>query len=63
MTDCKRTVAIAATDVPARANVSNYPEPFFTRMANRQKKALGEFFGLKNFGVTSPGLLPAGSRH
>lgn len=51
MTDYKRTLAIAATDVPTRTKVSNYPEPFFTRMAKRKKKALGEYFGLKNFGV------------
>lgn len=60
MTDYKRTPAIAATDVPARTIVSNYPEPFFTRMAKREKKALGEFFGLKNFGVNLTRLAPGG---
>ena len=60
MTDSKRTLAIAATDVPTRTEVSNYPEPFFTRMAKRKKKALGEFFGLKNFGVNLTRLAPGG---
>ena len=60
MTDHKRALAVAATDVPTRAMVSNYPEPFFTRMVGRQKKALGEFFGLKNFGVNLTRLAPGG---
>ncbi|MYF69232.1 MAG: cupin domain-containing protein [Proteobacteria bacterium] len=60
MTDYKRTLAIAATDVPTRTKVSNYPEPFFTRMTNRKKKALGEYFSLKNFGVNLTRLAPGG---
>lgn len=60
MTDYERTLAIAARDVPTRTKVSNYPEPFLTRMANRKKKALGEFFGLKNFGVNLTRLAPGG---
>ena len=51
-------VAIAATEVPVRAAVSFYPEPFASRMAGRQKRQLGEFFGLANFGVNLTRLAP-----
>ena len=44
-------VAIAASEVPARTRPSAYPEPFASRMAGRVKRQLGDFFGLKNFGV------------
>ncbi len=55
-----RTVAIAAESVPPRTKPSNYPEPFLTRMSGRQKRQLGEFFGLKNFGVNLTTLAPQG---
>lgn len=51
-------IAISATDVPARAAASFYPEPFASRMAGRQKRQLGEFFGLKNFGLNLTRLAP-----
>ena len=51
-------IAINAADVPARAAVSFYPEPFNARMAGRQKRQLGEFFGLRNFGVNLTRLAP-----
>src|SRR4029450_11345603 len=51
-------IAISATDVPIRAAVSFYPEPFGSRMAGRQKRQLGEVFGLKNFGVNLTRLAP-----
>ena len=60
MTHHKRTLVIAATDVPTRTRVSNHPEPFLARMVGRRKKALGEFFGLKNFGVNLTRLAPGG---
>ena len=53
-----RPVAIAAADVPPRAKRSNYPEPFASRMDGRQKRALGEVFGLSNFGVNLTRLRP-----
>jgi uncharacterized cupin superfamily protein len=49
---------IAARDVPPRAAVSFYPEPFKSRVAGRSKRQLGEFFGLKNFGVNLTALAP-----
>ena len=51
-------IAIDARDVPARAVVSFYPEPFNARMAGRQKRQLGDFFGLSNFGVNLTRLAP-----
>lgn len=43
--------AVIATDVPLRVKQSVYPEPFAARMAGREKRALGDAFGLANFGV------------
>jgi len=55
-------VAIAAANAPPRAKPSIYPEPFASRMAGREKRPLGDLFGLANFGVNLVRLLPgAGS--
>lgn len=51
-------IAISAEDVPIRAAVSFYPEPFAARMAGRRKSQLGEVFGLRNFGVNLTRLAP-----
>ncbi len=53
-------LAVSAADVPARAKPSNYPEPFFSRMAKREKRPLGELFGLANFGINLTTLHPGG---
>jgi uncharacterized cupin superfamily protein len=53
-------LAIAATDVPPRTKPSNYPEPFFSRMSKREKRQLGDVFGLSNFGVNLTRLSPGG---
>jgi len=47
----KKPIAVMAGDVLPRGKKSNYPEPFFSRMAGREKKHLGDVFGLQNFGV------------
>ena len=52
--------AVEAAKVPPRTKSSNYPEPFFSRMAGREKRALGDVFGLKNFGVNLTRLRPGG---
>ncbi|MFP8779676.1 cupin domain-containing protein [Hydrogenophaga sp. RWCD_12] len=44
-------VAVRAADVPARTKPSTYPEPFASRMAGREKRVLGDLFGLSHFGV------------
>ena len=59
-TPAKPPLAIKAEDAPLRTKPSNYPEPFFSRMLNREKRPLGDIFGLKNFGVNLTTLLPGG---
>lgn len=59
MSDAK-PVAVRAAEVPPRTKPSNYPEPFFSRMLKREKRPLGDVFGLKNFGVNLTRLLPGG---
>lgn len=44
--------------MPARQKPSAYPEPFASRMAGREKRSLGDLFGLKNFGVNLTRLAP-----
>ena len=51
-------VAIVAAEAPLRTKPSNYPEPFASRMAGRQKRPLGDVFGLTNFGVNLTTLAP-----
>jgi uncharacterized cupin superfamily protein len=51
-------VAVAADQVPPRTRPSNYPEPFASRMGGREKRALGDLFGLTNFGVNLTQLAP-----
>jgi uncharacterized cupin superfamily protein len=59
--DANCPVALVAAAVPPRAKLSNYPEPFFSRMAGRDKRPLGDLFGLANFGVNLTRLKPGGS--
>lgn len=47
-----------AAEVPPRTRPSNYPEPFASRMKGREKRALGDAFGLTNFGVNMTRLAP-----
>ena len=56
-----RPVAIVAADAPPRAKPSNYPEPFYSRMTKRQKRPLGDPFGLSNFGVNLTRIAPGGA--
>jgi uncharacterized cupin superfamily protein len=51
-------VAVIAADVPPRSRPSVYPEPFASRMAGREKRQLGDFFSLTNFGVNLTRLAP-----
>lgn len=50
-------IAVAATQVAPR-KASNYPEPFAARVAGREKRQLGNVFGLTNFGVNLTRLPP-----
>lgn len=51
-------VAVMAAQAPPRTKPSNYPEPFAALMAGREKRPLGDLFGLTNFGVNLTRLLP-----
>jgi uncharacterized cupin superfamily protein len=53
-------IAIVAASAPPRTRSSNYPEPFFSRMARREKRALGDVFGLSKLGVNQTTLAPGG---
>jgi uncharacterized cupin superfamily protein len=54
----KKPVALVARDVAPRTKPSNYPEPFASRMKGREKRGLGDAFGLTNFGVNLTRLAP-----
>jgi uncharacterized cupin superfamily protein len=51
-------IAVTASEVPARSKPSVYPEPFASRMLGREKRPLGDLFGLTNFGVNLTRLAP-----
>ena len=52
--------AIEAATAPTRAKPSIYPEPFASQMHGREKRPLGDVFGLTNFGVNLTRILPGG---
>ena len=58
MAEKSNPVAIIAAEAPVRAKPTNYPEPFASRMAGREKRPLGDLFGLTNFGVNLTRLAP-----
>ena len=58
MSEPQIPIATLATDVPPRKAVSYYPEPFASRMTGREKRILGDLFGLKNVGVNLTRLAP-----
>jgi uncharacterized cupin superfamily protein len=57
MQDDQRTAALDAGTLPERRG-SGYPEPFRTAVAGRAKRALGDAFGLTQFGVNLVHLPP-----
>lgn len=58
MSEESRPIAVAASEVPPRGKRSAYPEAFASRMVGREKHALGDVFGLANFGVNLTHLAP-----
>lgn len=58
MSEPQDPIAVVAAETPLRTKPSNYPEPFAARMAGRQKRPLGDLFGLSNFGVNQVTLAP-----
>jgi uncharacterized cupin superfamily protein len=51
-------VAIVASEAPLRAQKTGYPQPFASRVEGRDKRPLGDLFGLTNFGVNLTCLAP-----
>ncbi len=51
MTEQSIPIAIRALDVPPPRQKTGYPEPFASLLGNREKRRLGDLFGLTNFGV------------
>lgn len=51
-------VAVVAAEAPLRAKKTGYPPPFANRVAGRDKRPLGDLFGLANFGVNLTRLAP-----
>src|SRR4051812_45703358 len=58
MNEKQHPIAVVASDVAPRIKPSNYPEPFASRMNGREKRQLGDVFGLTNFGVNLTRLAP-----
>ncbi|MGE5657903.1 MAG: cupin, partial [Actinomycetota bacterium] len=49
---------ISAESISAAIGKTIYPEPYASLVKGRQKRKLGEYFGLNNFGVNLTHLLP-----
>ena len=60
MSEPQFPVAVIAQEVAPRTKPSNYPEPFASLMTGREKRQLGEVFGLRNFGVNLTRMAPGG---
>ena len=56
-----KPTARVAQDAAPRTHPSNYPEPFASRMNGREKRPLGDPFGLTRFGVNLTRLAPGAS--
>ena len=49
---------LPATHIPPQRKKTSYPPPFDAQVAGRTKRKLGDFFGLRNFGVNLTELAP-----
>jgi uncharacterized cupin superfamily protein len=54
-------IALRAIDVPPRAAQSGYPPELAAKLGGREKRVLGNRFGLQNFGVNLTRLPPGGA--
>ena len=54
----KFPLTFVAAEVKPRERSSIYPEPFATQMQGREKRVLGDLWGLRNFGVNLTKLTP-----
>jgi uncharacterized cupin superfamily protein len=51
-------IAVVAAEVPPRAVPSGYPPDLVVKLGGREKRVLGDLFGLRNFGVNLTRLPP-----
>lgn len=51
MSERPKLAAVLATEIPPRPKGTIYPDIFAVRVRGREKRALGDFFALQNFGV------------
>jgi len=58
MTETEFPLALPAAAVPPRGVASGYPPEFAERLAGREKRVLGDRFGLRSFGVNLTRLPP-----
>lgn len=58
MKEAVRPAAIWALEAQLRSRPSGYPAPFQPLVKGREKRPLGDHFGLKNFGVNLTRLAP-----
>jgi uncharacterized cupin superfamily protein len=54
----ERPIAVRAAEAPPRARPSRYPADLVAKIGAREKRRLGDLFGLKNFGVNLTRLPP-----
>lgn len=52
---------VHATDLPIRTPNTGYPPPFAARMTGRDRRVLGDVFGLDDFGVNHVTMAPGTS--
>jgi uncharacterized cupin superfamily protein len=58
MSEGRKAAAISALEAALPSRGSSYPEQFQPLVKGRQKRALGDHFGLRNFGVNLTRLKP-----
>ena len=58
MADASRPTAVVATEATPRARPTGYPADLAARVAGREKRPLGDAFGLNIFGVNLTTLAP-----
>ena len=58
MNENTKAAAISALEAALRSRPSNYPNAFQPVVKGREKRPLGEYFGLTNFGVNLTRLAP-----
>jgi uncharacterized cupin superfamily protein len=54
----RRPTALRAAEAPPRARATGYPPDLARKVEGREKRPLGDLFGLRNFGVNLTRLAP-----